>query len=88
MLFFKLRNSILVTPFDVRREICPVVNVQKTKCRPVFISRHRPTGQNQYIKVANKSYENLSKFKYSGMTVTAQNCIHPEIMSRLNSGKT
>jgi hypothetical protein len=38
------------------------------------------------IKIANRSFENVSQFKYLGMTVTNQNLIQEEIKSRLNSG--
>jgi hypothetical protein len=32
----------------------------------MFVSHHQTTGQNHYIKVAYKSFENVTKFKYGG----------------------
>jgi hypothetical protein len=52
----------------------------------MFMSRHQITEQNHYIKVANKSFENVTKFRYFETTVTNQSCIHKEMKSRLNSG--
>jgi hypothetical protein len=52
----------------------------------MFISRHQTAGQSNYIRVANKSFERVAKFKYLEATLTDQNCIHEEIRSRLNSG--
>jgi hypothetical protein len=39
----------------------------KQKTKYVFTSRHQSAGQNDYIRVSNKSPENLAKFKYLGM---------------------
>jgi hypothetical protein len=52
----------------------------------MVISHHQTSGKNHYIKVANKSFEDVAKLKYLGMTVTNQNYIHTEIKSKLNFG--
>jgi hypothetical protein len=40
----------------------------------------------QGIKIAKRLFENVSQFKYLGMTVTNQNLIQEKIKRRLNSG--
>jgi hypothetical protein len=51
----------------------------------MLLSRHQNAGQNHGIKIANRSFENVAKFRYLEMTVANQNLIHEEIESRLNS---
>jgi glutaredoxin-related protein len=50
----------------------------------MIMSHHPNLGENQNIRIANKSFENVAKFKYLGMTVTTKNEILDEIKSRLN----
>jgi hypothetical protein len=59
------------------------INVQKSKY--MLLSRHQNVGQNRDIKIAKRSFENVSQFKYLGMAVTNQNLFQEEIKRRLNS---
>jgi hypothetical protein len=69
---------------DACKEAGQEVNMEKTKY--MFMSHHQTTEQNHYTKVANKSFENVTKFKYFIIMATNQNCIHREAKNRLNSG--
>jgi hypothetical protein len=60
------------------------INAEETKY--MIMSRHPNSGQNQNIRIANESFENVVTFKYLGTTLTKQNGTHDEIKSRLNSG--
>jgi hypothetical protein len=60
------------------------INAEKTKY--MIMSRHPNSGQNQNMRIAKDSFENVAKFKYLGTRLTDQNDIHDEIKSRLNSG--
>jgi hypothetical protein len=51
-----------------------------------MLSRHQDVDQNRDMKITNRSFENVSQFKYLGMTVINQNLIQEEIKRRLNSG--
>jgi hypothetical protein len=52
----------------------------------MLVSRCQKAGQRQSIKIGNRSFEGMAKFKYLGRTLTDQSCIHEEIKSRINSG--
>jgi hypothetical protein len=66
------------------RDIGLEINAEKTKY--MIMSRHLNSGQNQNIRRANESFENVAKCKYLGTKLTNQNDIHDEIKSRLNLG--
>jgi hypothetical protein len=42
-------------------------------------------GKKHSIMIANRSFEDVTKFTYLVTTLTDQNCIHEKIKSRLNS---
>jgi sorting nexin-29 len=69
---------------DASKEISLEVNVEKTK--HMLLSCHQNVGQNRDVKKTNRSFENVSQFKYFGTTLTNQNLIQEEIKRRLNSG--
>jgi hypothetical protein len=66
------------------KEIGLEIIVDKTKY--MLLSRHQNVCQNRDMEIANRSFENVSQFKYFGTTVTNQNLIQEEIKRRLNSG--
>jgi hypothetical protein len=69
---------------DAGKEVGLEINVEKTKY--MLLSRHQNVGQNRDIKIAKRSFENVSQFKYLGTTVTNQNLIQEKIKRRFNSG--
>jgi hypothetical protein len=69
---------------DASKEVSLEVNTEKTKY--MLQSYHQNAGLNHNMKVVNRFFENVAKFKYLGRTVTNQSLIHEEIKSRLNSG--
>jgi hypothetical protein len=52
----------------------------------VLLAHHQNARQKDYMKTANKSFENVPQFKYWGTTVTNQNLIRDEIEMWLESG--
>jgi hypothetical protein len=59
---------------DASKEVCLEINVEKTKY--MLLSHQQNVGKNRDIKTANRSFENISQFKYF---------IQEEIKRRLNS---
>jgi hypothetical protein len=77
---FHITESLL----DASKEVGLEVNPEKTKC--MLMSRSQKIGRKHSIKIADRSFEDVAKFKYLETTLTDQNCMHEEIKSRLNSG--
>jgi hypothetical protein len=69
---------------DASKEVGLEVNLDKTKY--MLMSRNQKTGQKHSIKIANRSFEDVAKFKYLGTTLTDQNCMSAKIMSSLILG--
>jgi len=61
-------------------------NAEKTKC--IFMCCQQTAGQSHNIKIANKSFESVAKFRCLEMAPTNENCIHVEIKNKLNSENT
>jgi hypothetical protein len=72
------------TLIDASKEVGLEINLDKTKY--MLLSCHENVGQNRDVKIAKRSFENVSQFKYLGTTVANQNLIYEEIKRRLNSG--
>jgi hypothetical protein len=77
-------NKNIETLTDASREVGQEVNIDNTKY--MSVSHDHNADQNQDIKTENRSFENVSQFKYLGRRVTNQNFIQEETKSWLNSG--
>jgi hypothetical protein len=53
---------------DASKEVGLEVNPEKTKY--MLVSRCQKAGQRQSIKIRNRSFESMAKFKYLGITLT------------------
>jgi hypothetical protein len=51
----------------------------------MLVAQDQNAGQNREIKIGNRSFDNVSQFKYLGTTVTNHNLIQEEIKRRLYS---
>jgi hypothetical protein len=54
----------------------------------MLLSCYQNVDRNRGIKIANRSFENVTQFKYLGTIVTNQNLIQEKIKRWLNSGNT
>jgi hypothetical protein len=70
---------------DASKEAGLKMNPEETKYY-MLVSRCQKAGQRHTINIANRSFEDVAKFKYLGTTLADENCIHEDIKSRLNSG--
>jgi hypothetical protein len=51
----------------------------------MLLSCHKNAGQNLDVRIGNRCFENVARFRYLGMMIN-QNVIQEEINGRLNSG--
>ena len=59
------------------KEIGLEVNADKTKC--MVMPRERTTGRSHNMKIDNKCFESVEKFKYLETTLTNQNSIQEKL---------
>jgi hypothetical protein len=65
------------TLIDTSKEVGLELNIENVKY--MLVSRLQNAGQNQDIKIENRSFENVSQFKYLRNTVTNQNLIQEKL---------
>jgi hypothetical protein len=67
---------------DDTTEIGLEVNPEKMKY--MLMSQNQEMEEKNSINIADRSFEDVTNFKYLGTTLTDQNCMHKGIRSRLN----
>jgi hypothetical protein len=72
--------------YQLRTKFHLISSLKTEKIKYMLLCRHQNVVRNRDRKIANRSFENMSQFKYLGTTVTNQNLIQEEIKRRLNSG--
>jgi hypothetical protein len=68
---------------DASKEVGLEVNTEKTKY--MLVSRCQKAGQTQSIKIGNRSFESVAKFKCLGTTLTCYHSVQSLLSSRLLS---
>jgi hypothetical protein len=68
---------------DTSKEVGLEVNLEKTK---YMLVSSMMAVQKHSIKIANRSFEGVTKLKYLGTIQIDQNCMREKIKSRINSG--
>jgi hypothetical protein len=59
-------NKNTETLIDASKEVGLEVNTEKTKY--MLVSQDQTAGQNREIKIGNRSFEDVSQFRYLGTT--------------------
>jgi hypothetical protein len=70
---------------DASKEVGLEVNSEKSKYMLMSCKKARPKHS---IKIVNRSFGGVAKFRYLGTKLTDQNCMQEERKSRINSGNT
>jgi hypothetical protein len=68
---------------DASKEVVLEVKLENSKY--MLMSHSQKPGQKHSIKIANRSFEDVAKFKSLETKLTDQNYMHEEIKSRINS---
>jgi hypothetical protein len=75
-------HTITEALLDANKKVVLEVNQGKTKY--MLTSCCKKAGQKHSMKIVNRSFEGVTKFKYFGTTLRDQNFMHKEFKSRLN----
>jgi hypothetical protein len=72
--------------YTIKKNIETLIDRNLEKTKYMLLSRHQNVDRNRDIKIANRLFENVSQFKYLGMTVTNPILIQKEIKRRFSFG--